>query len=88
MQQWYLEHGIHLNISSDDVTLPRQIRSPSAESVSTIAKGDTSTAASSLTRHSGRTLEVYQMPSFEDDNIIIFTNPEFESREDDSHEGW
>lgn len=56
-------------LSTDDATLPRHIHSSSTDTDSTHPFENLSTAASSLSRP-GKSLKVYQMPSFEDDNII------------------
>ncbi len=64
-------------LSTGDVTLPRHIRdrSSSVDTNSTQPFGGSSTAASSLSRP-GKSLKVYQMPSVEDDNIILTNESE------------
>ena len=57
-------------MSGDDVTLPRHIRSPSAETDSTNPHGRLSVATSSIYQP-GWNSKVYQMSSFEDDSIIM-----------------
>lgn len=69
-------------MSTGDVTLPRHIRSSSVDTNSTHRFEGSSTAASSLSRP-GKSLKVYQMPSFEDDNIILTNDAKNEDVEEE-----